>query len=221
MTKKNSSFNPYSRAAADANGFSSAGTIIPNMQPFSSPAAEGKPGKLVASEPVVGFLYSISKQGIGEYWPLHIGRNTIGRSESCDICLKESTVSDLHAALNIKQIRSENKLYASIRDEGSKNGIFVNKEELDFDAHSCKSNDIITIGLHYRLLLLLIDAEAYGLTVDEGFIPVDAALEEDGNAFEDSDDTFPDAYRRDSFSGGDTMSINGDHLPQPEKTQIM
>ncbi len=70
--------------------------------------------------PVVGFLYSISRQGIGEYWPLHIGSNKIGRSGNCDICLKEGTVSDIHAELNIKQMKTTHKILASIKDIGSK-----------------------------------------------------------------------------------------------------
>ena len=62
------------------------------------------------------------------------------------MCLAEQTVSERHAALNIKQLKSTRKILASIRDEGSKNGIYVNDEELDYDAHEVKNHDIITTG---------------------------------------------------------------------------
>ncbi|MBQ7419625.1 MAG: FHA domain-containing protein [Prevotella sp.] len=162
--------NPYARS----NGGQRTGseTYIPGMNdytpgsaPVAGPAMQKKP-----NTPVVGFLYSISRKGIGEYWPLHLGTNTIGRADDNDICLKEMSVSGKHATLSIKQMKSTHKLIASIRDTGSKTGMYLNDEELDYENHSCKSNDIITIGANYKLLLLLIDAEEYGLTVAEGFV---------------------------------------------------
>ena len=33
-----------------------------------------------SGKPVVGFLYSISKTAAGEFWPIHIGQNTIGQN---------------------------------------------------------------------------------------------------------------------------------------------
>ena len=87
--------------------------------------------------------------------------------------MKEGTVSDIHAELNIKQMKTTHKILASIKDIGSKNGIFVNEEELDYSAHECFNNDLITIGLNYRLLLILIDTQALGLTVSENFIPIE------------------------------------------------
>ena len=77
------------------------------------------------SSPVVGFLYSISRQGEGEYWPVKLGRNTIGRSSNCSIQLCEASVSDLHASLNVKIMKSTGRLVASVRDEGSKTGLFL------------------------------------------------------------------------------------------------
>ena len=53
-------------------------------------------------------------------------------------------MSDIHAELNIKQMKTTHKILASIKDIGSKNGIFVNEEELDYSAHECFNNDLIT-----------------------------------------------------------------------------
>lgn len=143
--KKN---NMYSRTTTPDMG--SRGTMVPGMEEVA-PNVGRHESSAKGGAPVVGFLYSISRQGIGEYWPLHIGSNKIGRSGNCDICLKEGTVSDIHAELNIKQMKTTHKILASIKDIGSKNGIFVNEEELDYSAHECFNNDLITIGLNYRL----------------------------------------------------------------------
>lgn len=123
--------------------------------------------------PIVGFMYSISREGVGEYWPIKLGRNTIGRSESCNINLPEASVSDLHASLNVKIMKSTGRLVASIRDEGSKTGLFLNDQELDYENYSCKNLDVLVVGTSYRLLLILIDAPEYGLTVAKNFIPAD------------------------------------------------
>ena len=149
----------------------------PAGMPMGAPVAGPAPVEAAqAAVPVVGFLYSISRQGFGEYWPLHVGTNTIGRSEDCDICLREQTVSEHHASLFIRQMKTSRKIIASIRDEGSKNGIFVNQNELTYDAFTCKNRDLITIGNNYVLLLILVDADEMGLSVATNFRPTDAAL---------------------------------------------
>lgn len=60
-----------------------------------------------SGKPIVGFLYSISRTGIGEYWPLHIGQNIIGNGPDCDIVLGEGTVSHKHANLHINKIHKQ------------------------------------------------------------------------------------------------------------------
>lgn len=177
--------NFYSRRQGDAMPSSGPqGTIVPGMNKYAPKVEEqaaSRPSK--PQVPVVGFLYSISRQGFGEYWPLHVGSNKIGRTADCDVCLGEQTVSERHAALNIKQLKSTRKILASIRDEGSKNGIYVNDEELDYDMHEVKNHDIITIGDNYKLLLILIDAEEMGLSVSENFQPVEVAPAEEETPF--------------------------------------
>ncbi len=210
------------RNGANQSGkYDSNGTVVPGSD-RNAPGVKSV-SKKENQVPVVGFLYSISRQGIGEYWPLHIGRNTIGRSEDCDVCLQERTVSDLHAALNIKQMKTTHKLLASLKDEGSKNGMFINDEELDYDSHSCKNHDIITIGLHYKLLLILIDAEELGLTVSEEFLEDESA--EDSYPYHERRDperTHVNPYDRNYRPGGnnDTIPGTGD-FTTPGKTEIM
>lgn len=214
--------NPYAR-----KGFSgSAGeTYVPGMHENAPGVTESKIPHQSDNTPVIGFLYSISRKGIGEYWPLHLGTNTIGRTNDNDIVLLEKSVSEHHATLSIKQMKSTGKLIASIRDVGSKNGMYLNDEELDYDNHTCKLNDIITIGTNYKLLLILIDAEEYGLSVAEDF----AAVEEDemfygpsnfvsGDATQSRFNPY-DADNRNVDTG--TVDLNGSQPNKPGGTKFM
>lgn len=171
--------NLYNRQSGD-QVFTPAprGTVVPGMNKVAPKVEERTPAKRQPQVPVVGFLYSISRQGVGEYWPLHIGTNSIGRTSASDVWLPELTVSEKHASLNIKQLKSTRKILASIRDEGSKNGIYVNDDELDYESHTVKNHDIITIGDNYKLLLILIDAEEMGLSIAENFQPAEDEEEE-------------------------------------------
>ena len=122
-------------------------------------------------KPIIGFLYSISRSGHGEYWPLHIGSNSIGRANKNNICLSEATVSEEHAVLVVQQMKNPEKVIAWINDSGSTCGTMINGESLGYDRRECVNGDIITIGEHYDLYLILIDAKQIGLNVHRDFIP--------------------------------------------------
>lgn len=126
---------------------------------------------LEKNQTVVGFLYTLSHKGEPEYWPLHIGVNTIGSSEGNDIQLSEATISDVHARINIKRLRTRgNALAASIVDVGSKNGIMLNDEELDYEQHTIKNEDIVVFGFNYKCVVLLVDPVRYGLGESDDFV---------------------------------------------------
>ena len=144
------------------------GTFVPN--PFGT-----VPNNVPNQKPVVGFLYSISRTSAGEYWPLHIGSNSIGRSADCDICLSEATVSDQHAILVVRQMKNPEKIIASICDARSTCGTMINGESLGFDQKECFNGDIITIGEHYDLFFILIDAKQIGLNVCREFMSTQAS----------------------------------------------
>lgn len=122
-------------------------------------------------KPIVGFLYSISKSVAGEYWPLYIGPNSIGRSLECSVCLSEATVSERHALLVVRQLKNPEKMIASICDSQSTCGTMINGQSLGFDQQECFNGDIITIGEHYDLYLILIDPKLLGLNVCTSFMP--------------------------------------------------
>ena len=179
------------------------------------------------AEPVVGFLYSMSHNGAAEYWPLHLGSNTIGKSPDNDICLMEASVSNSHATINIKQMKTTGNVIAFIRDIGSKSGIYLNETELDYEGHSCKNGDIITIGDAYKLLLIIIDANAIGLCPADNFKEIEVEIAEEiipEKAVEVVERTSPlgDAYERGGTRNSlETIDASGIDLSDPGETKFM
>lgn len=163
-------------------------TVIPGMESSYEPSQDLRgqqsfgggtyvPGNIqtpvsgaMTEKPIVGFLYSVSRTPSGEFWPLHIGSNTIGRSSECDVCLLEGTVSEQHAVLVVRMMKNPEKVIASICDARSTMGTMINGESLGFDQRECFNGDIITIGAHYDLYFILIDVKQIGLNVCREFI---------------------------------------------------
>ena len=212
--------NPYSRSY-NMESSQDAATYVPGMHE-DAPGVSKDVDEELNITPTVGFLYSISRRGIGEYWPLHLGLNKIGRAADCDVRLQEMSVSDYHAAISIKQMKTTHRLIASIRDIGSKNGLFLNDEELDYENHNCKANDIILIGRCYKLLLLLIDAEQCGLSIAEDFVPTDESLSDNGgeiNGFTQGHFNPYDSMGRNVDTG--TVDLSGSQFEEPGKTKFL
>lgn len=196
LTPESNSSTPgtglYSR-----NSNASRGTVVPGMENIgmadkasevaanSAQQAARRPTQ--TSRPVVGFLYSVSRTPMGEYWPLLMGRNTIGQGPDCDIQLAEGTVSRNHAMIATRPLKSG--IAIAITDAQSTNGTMINGEMIGFSAEECHNGDIITIGNNYELLLIVIDSTKLGLHVAEGFIPVETGGndndEEDGEDYDD------------------------------------
>ena len=140
-------------------------TVIPGVTPKEGMMGNETKGQLF------GFLFSVSKSMAGEYWPLMLGANTIGRGPANSINLGEATVSETHASIHV--ISRANKLIVYIKDDQSKTGTLLNGELLRGEA-DLKSGDIITIGEHYELYVVLINAFDHGLKEKEGFTAVQA-----------------------------------------------
>lgn len=177
----------YGSSSANSNFYSrreggtARGTVVPGMMDnptgniTPNSGAQAQIHKTVQTgKPIVGFLYSVSRTAAGEYWPLHIGQNTIGQSSACDIILPEATVSSEHAVLVVRKLKKPEKIIASISDARSTNGTMLDGESLGFAAVECYNGNIITIGDNYELFLILIDAASLGLTLAENFIPTTA-----------------------------------------------
>lgn len=176
------------------------GTCVPN--PFGTVPTTPNMNN---QKPIVGFLYSISKSASGEFWPLRIGSNSIGRSADCDVCLGEATVSEQHAVLVVRQMKNPEKIIASICDARSTCGTMINGESLGFDQRECFNGDIITIGEHYDLYFILIDARQIGLNVCRDFMGIQAI----SNAYQHSTPN-NNPYAAPAFNNG-TMGYDADN----------
>lgn len=147
-----------------------AATAIPGVNPVSGLSMPTPPANKQGQ--VFGFLFSVSKTMAGEYWPLMLGANTLGRGTQNSIVLGEATVSDSHASIHV--ISRANKLIVYIKDDQSKTGTLLNGELLRGEA-DLKNGDIITIGEQYELYVVLINAIEVGLNVKKDFQPTMAA----------------------------------------------
>ena len=95
-----------------------------------------------------------------------LGANTLGRGTGNSIVLNESTVSETHASIHV--ISRAKKLIVYIKDDQSKTGTLLNGELLRGEA-DLKNGDVVTIGEHYELYVVLINAYDLGLTEKADF----------------------------------------------------
>ena len=195
-------FNPYANPTmGNMNG---QGTFVPGMTEQESAPGDAMSPMGVATPatneaPVMGFLYSVSNNGKTEFWPIHLGRNIIGRGSDVDICLNEASVSERHVQISVKRMTQTHTISAMVQDIGSKNGLVLNGEELGYEGHPCKDGDVLLIGNAYKCLLILVDSEQRGLGVSENF----KALEDN------SMPQFGGASPYDRNYGDGTTDLNG------------
>lgn len=199
--------NFYTRGNRQA----SRGTVVPGMMDANAASnsnqaspEDPQPRKsFQTARPIVGFLYSVSRTPAGEYWPLKIGRNTIGQSANSNIILLEGTVSSEHAVIIVRQIKSTGNVIAAITDTQSTNGTLINGETIGFSAVECHNGDVITVGSNYELVLIMIDAAKLGLTVSKDFIPIETEEEDE------EEDDVPDFNNGSTNPGGFNPYDNG------------
>ena len=212
----------YSRPSSSlgVSTASMSGTVVPGMVPqadgkISPIEVKKEDKKAVSGLPVVGFLYSISNQGIPEYWPLVLGYNSIGRNADNTVVLNEQTVSGLHASIRIQKKRNDD-IDAVIRIEQGRTGVLLNDEDVDLQYGSrCKNGDVITIGSNYKLIAIIINAKASGLSVAEHFMPAQPVITEE-DPFEKEEKPLR------TFGGSGTISLDGtDAFDNPGNTRYM
>ena len=101
---------------------------------------------------------------------MYLGRNLIGKSQNCDVCLHENTVSSEHAILYIRKNNSIASHYdITLTDYNSQYGSTVNDEDGRYETLSVKENDILTIGRHYKFIIKIFDVDETVFREDEEF----------------------------------------------------
>ena len=111
--------------------------------------------------PIVGVLFSISGGLEGELFPVYIGRNIIGSDTSCDICLREESVSAQHGSILVRKQTNDDgteHLQVTLSEIDSGTGLSANGKKVGFETLSCADNDVISVGRSYSLILRLFNA---------------------------------------------------------------
>lgn len=139
---------------------------------------------------IIGVLFSISKGLLGEIFPIYLGRNMMGSSVSCDICLKEKTVSADHAVLYARCDEYPGESYLSVTDYGSSHGTTVNQQDCRYETLTVRDGDVLTVGRHYQLGVKLFDVAKSGLFEDSNFEDIDLSSNTSGNEFQSPQDFY-------------------------------
>lgn len=145
---------------------------------------------------IAGILYSVSRNLMGEVFPVYIGKNTIGSASDCDICLREGSVCASHAILLVRKLTDEHgriHTTVSITEDTPGAGTSVNGETIEYDRLYCKDGDIITAGSCYQLCLRMLSPETLGLMANPDFDPLPAE-ETPAAAFETGSDPISVMY---------------------------
>jgi len=112
-------------------------------------AAAGRTPELPLDGPrvLVGFLVSFDNVELGQYWPIHQGRNVVGRQgvvSGIEIEISHPTTSSMHAVL-LAAARPGRVL---VEDTGSTNGTFVNDNALSVGQRwELRDGDRLRFGL--------------------------------------------------------------------------
>lgn len=145
-------------------------------QSDSQPSSAANPTKIEnctvwQQRPIVGILFTVSKQANGEVYPIYLGRNIVGNAENCDIRLREATISAQHAVIVVRRVKtaSGERQVASVTDYGSANGTFINGEDIDYDTHVLENHDVLGFGIAYRMAFIMLNPNELHLEVAKHF----------------------------------------------------
>jgi pSer/pThr/pTyr-binding forkhead associated (FHA) protein len=106
---------------------------------------------------LVGFLVSFENVELGQYWPIHQGRNVVGRqgaSAGIQIEIAHPTTSSMHAVL----IALARPGRVVVEDNNSTNGTFVNDNALAAGQRwELRDGDRVRFGL-FNTVVKVIDS---------------------------------------------------------------
>jgi hypothetical protein len=117
-----SGVNPYGATAQPGEPPAAPVLASPAPTPGPAPSPDGR-------RELVAFLVSYQSDPYGAFWPIHAGRNTVGRAGAADgleIEINDPTTSSTHAVLHVDSASRG----VHLEDLGSTNGSFVNEEPL-------------------------------------------------------------------------------------------
>jgi pSer/pThr/pTyr-binding forkhead associated (FHA) protein len=91
-------------------------------------------------------IFHLEIKGISKHFPLKEGDNVVGRTEECDICIDDSSISRRHAILTVKSGT------VRLKDLGSKNKTFLNNQKVEAEIEAAP-NAAIRFGAVEAMLI--------------------------------------------------------------------
>lgn len=131
-----------------------------NLRPPSGshdPVGGGRSLELALDAPriLVGFLVSFDNVELGQYWPIHQGRNVVGRqgaASGAQIEIAHPTTSSLHAVL----LAVARPGRVVVEDHNSTNGTFVNENALAAGQRwELRDGDRVRFGLFNTIIKVI------------------------------------------------------------------
>jgi hypothetical protein len=131
-----------------------------NLRPPSGshdPVGAGRALELPPDAPrvLVGFLVSFDNVELGQYWPIHQGRNVVGRqgaASGVQIEIAHPTTSSLHAVL----LAAARPGRVVVEDNNSTNGTFVNENALAAGQRwELRDGDRVRFGLFNTIIKVI------------------------------------------------------------------
>lgn len=126
--------------------------------------------------PVAGVLVSASADGMGEIFPLYVGRNRIGSSSDSDVYLPEASVSPHHAVILVRKTEeagsAQSTIQVGLTDYDSDYGTWINGVRAGFEKEMLKGDEILQFGQGYGMKLFLFDSSIPGLGLNPLFQPL-------------------------------------------------
>ena len=133
------------------------GAKPPAAPPLAADTAAGRPLELPLDGPrvLVGFLVSFDNVELGQYWPIHQGRNVVGRqgvASGIEIEISHPTTSSLHAVL----LAAARPGRVVVEDTNSTNGTFVNDNPLSAGQRwELRDGDRVRFGLFNTVIKVI------------------------------------------------------------------
>jgi hypothetical protein len=121
------------------------------------PVGTGRSLELALDAPrvLVGFLVSFDHVELGQYWPIHQGRNVVGRqgaASGVQIEIAHPTTSSLHAVL----LAAARPGRVVVEDNNSTNGTFVNENALAAGQRwELRDGDRVRFGLFNTIIKVI------------------------------------------------------------------
>lgn len=142
-----------------------------------NPASHRETEITLQERPLAGVLISASADGMGEIFPLYIGRNMIGSNPEADIYLSEATVAPNHAMILVRMIKDpatgSEMMQVSLTDYDSEYGTAIGEYRVGFDKVMLTGGEILRIGYGYVFAVYLFDSGYPGLGENPGFRPTE------------------------------------------------